>query len=55
MVGFVMMIHVAQQQAGCGSVYDQPHVAGYTHRPEIVVPGLIQPVELQFRMRRIQL
>jgi len=50
-----MVTDVAQQQTGIGPVHDQPDVATHPDRPESAILGLFELVELQARMRRIQL
>ena len=55
MIRVVMVSNVAKQQAGIGSVYDQPQVAIHPNRPEPAILGLIELVELQTRLSRVQL
>ena len=51
----IVVADVAQQQAGVIAVHDQADVAGHANRPEVLVFGLIQLVEAQARMGRVQL
>src|SRR5665213_18869 len=55
LVGAVVVTDIAKQQAGLSPVNDQPDVCIYPDRPEPPIFGLVQLVELQTRMRRIQL
>ena len=54
-VGVVVMIDVAQQQAGVGFVDDDAEVVVDPHRPEVRVPGSIQAMKVQPRLRRVEL
>ena len=54
-LGFVVVVDVAQQQAGLGSVHNQPNVETHANRPEVGVFRLVKLVELQRRMSRVQL
>ena len=50
-IRLVVVIHVAQQQAGRGSVDDQPHVAVHPDRPNFLsgpVPLVARPISLPF-------
>ncbi len=51
----VVVIDVAEQQAGVGPVNDEPDVAAHAHRPEAPVPRLVELVKAQPRTRRIYL
>jgi len=55
LVSVIVMAHVAEQQAGFGLMHDQPDIAVYPNRPESAVLGLVEPMELQTRMSRVQL
>jgi hypothetical protein len=55
LVRLVVMIHVAEQQAGIGLVDDQPNVAADPHRPEVLVLRSVQLVEPHPRIRRVHL
>src|SRR3990167_6480877 len=54
-IRLVVVIHIAQQQTGIGLVDDQTNIAAHPHRPEILVPRLVQLVEAQARIGRIDL
>ena len=54
-VGFVMMIHVAEQQAGITFVDDQPDIAVNSDRPEVLVLGFVELVEAHAWIGRIEL
>jgi hypothetical protein len=54
-VRVVVMPDVAKQQARPRAVYDQPQVPVHPHRPEVLVTGAIQPVELHTGVCRIEL
>ena len=51
----VVMIDVAEQDAGSGPVDDQPDVATDPHGPEVLVLRPVDLVQLQARMRRVHL
>ena len=53
MIGVVVVIHVAQQQAGFGFVHDQSNVEAHANRPEPWIFRLVELVELQSRMGRV--
>jgi len=55
LVSVIMMTDIANQQAGLGPVNNQPDVAADANGPESPVLGLVQLVELQAWMRRVQL
>lgn len=56
LVGVVVVADVAEQQAaGPVAVDDQPDVLRHTNRPEVLVPRLVQLVELHPRCGRVQL
>src|SRR5712691_8451337 len=55
MIGVVVVIHVAQQQAGFGFVHDQSNVEADANRPEPWIFRLVELVELQSRMGRVYL
>src|SRR3989304_3099572 len=44
-VGFVVMIHIAKQQAALCLVDDQADIAADAHRPEVLVPRLLKFVQ----------
>ena len=50
-----MVADVAEQQARLGPVDDQPDVAADPHRPEVLVLRLVELVELQPGLRRVDL
>ena len=50
-----MVVGVAQHQAGLGLVKDDANVAARTHRPEVLVFGLLNPVQAHAGVRRVQL
>src|ERR1044072_1792688 len=54
-VGLVMMIDVTQQKTRSCFMNDQPNITARTHRPEILILGLVEPVKSQSRTRRIEL
>ena len=51
----VVVIDVAEQQAGVGPVHDQPDVRVDPDRPETLVLRLIELVKAQARRRRVHL
>lgn len=51
----VVVSPIAKQQAGIGSMHDQPDVAIHSNRPESAILRLIELVELQTRLSRVQL
>ena len=55
LVGSVVMIDVAEQQAALRAMDDQPDVAADTHGPEVFVFGFVELVELHARIGRIKL
>ena len=55
LVGFVVVIDVAQQEAAPRPVNDQPDIQAHPHRPEVGIFGLVELVELEPRLRRVQL
>ena len=55
MISPVVVVDVAKQQAGIGPVYDQSNVRVHADRPETLVFGPVQLVQLQTRMGGIQL
>ncbi|MGE4182762.1 MAG: hypothetical protein AB7J34_23295 [Limisphaerales bacterium] len=46
-VGFVVVIHVAEQQAALRPVDDEPDVAAHPHRPKVLIPRLVELVEAE--------
>ena len=44
-VGAVVMVDVAEQQGIAGFVHDDADIATHAHRPEVLVAGLVEPVE----------
>src|SRR6185295_688306 len=54
-VGLVMMIHVAKQQATLAFVDNKSEVGADTYRPEILVLRLVEFVKLHARVGRVQL
>jgi len=54
-VGFVMVIHIAEQQAALCLVDDEPDVAARPHRPEVLVLCLVELVEAHSWTRGIYL
>src|SRR5579863_5676 len=55
LIRVVVMTDIAQQQTGIGAVHDQPHIARHPNRPKPPILRLVEPVELQTRMRRVHL
>ena len=54
-VSLVVMIDVAEQQAARRLVHDQADIGADAHRPEILVLGFLDLVELHPRVDRIEL
>ena len=54
-VGLVVMIDVAEQQAASRLVDDQPDVAADPHRPEVLVLRLVELVEAHAGIGRVEL
>ena len=54
-VGLVVVVHVAKQQAVLNPMDDEADVAADPHRPEVLVLCLVEFVEAQTRCGRIQL
>ena len=54
-IGLVVVIDVAEQQARLAPVNDQPDVAAHPHRPEILVLRLVELVEAHAGIGRIEL
>jgi hypothetical protein len=54
-VGVVVMADVTQKKAFVRPMNDQPKIAADPHRPEMLVLGLVQLVELHTRTGRVQL
>src|SRR6266567_7053966 len=54
-VSRVMMIDVAEQQAVACLMNDQPDVAAGAHRPEVLVFGAVDSVEVHARLRWVEL
>ena len=55
LIGGVVMIDVAEEEAGSGPVDDQPDVATDPNGPEVLVLRPVDLVQLQPRMRRVHL
>ena len=55
LVGLVVVIHVAKQEAGRGLVDDQADVGVYPDRPEIRILRSVDPMEPHAGIRRIEL
>ena len=55
LIGPVVVIDVAEQQAAVGPMDDEPDVAAHPHRPEVPVPRPVELVKLKPRTRRIDL
>jgi hypothetical protein len=55
LVSLIVMVHIAEQQAGCCPMHDDEQIAGHPYRPEIPVAGRVQFVELESGISRIQL
>ena len=55
LIGGVVMIDVAEQEAGSGPVDDEPDVATDPRGPEVLVLRPVDLVQLQARMRRVHL
>src|SRR5437867_2257951 len=55
LVGFVMVIDVAEQEAFTALVDNQPDVAADPHGPEVWIFRLVQLVQLQAGSRRVEL
>jgi hypothetical protein len=53
--GLVMVIDVAQSQAGIGLVHDHTHVAADTHGPNVWTSRLVELVQWHAGLRRVQL
>src|SRR5688572_28163503 len=51
----IVMIDVAEEEAGVGLVDDEPDVGAYPDRPETLVLRLVQFVEAEAGRRRIHL
>jgi len=54
-VGLVVVIHIAQKEATLRAMHDESDVGVDTHRPEVPVARLVELVELQPGMSRIEL
>jgi hypothetical protein len=54
-VGGIVVIHIAEQQAGGCFVDDESYVAADAGRPEVGIPGALNAVELQAGVRRVEL
>ncbi|KFB73003.1 MAG: hypothetical protein AW09_001778 [Candidatus Accumulibacter phosphatis] len=54
-IGPVMVVDVAEQEARIALVHDQANVAADTHRPEIPVPRPVQPVQAHAGVGRVEL
>ena len=54
-VGLVVVIDVAEQQAALALVHDHPDVAVDPYRPEVLVLRLVQLVETHSRIGRVEL
>ena len=50
-----MVVHITKQKAGCCLVHDQPDVAAHTHRPEVLIFGLVKFMQAHARIDRIHL
>jgi len=50
-----VVIYVAKQQTALRFVNDEPDVFTYPHRPEVLVPRLVEPVEAHTRTGRVHL
>jgi hypothetical protein len=49
------MVYVTQQETGFRLVNDQPEVAAHSHRPEVLVFGPVEFVQLHSGVDRIHL
>jgi len=54
-IGFVVVGHVAKQQAGFSLMNDQPKIAACAHRPEVRISHLVELVKLHTWIDRIEL
>jgi hypothetical protein len=54
-IGPVVVVDVAEQEARIALVHDQANVAADPHRPEIPVPRLVQPVQAHAGVGRVEL
>ena len=54
-VGRIVMTHIGEEQAARRPVDDQPHIAADADRPEVLVLGLVQFVELHPQRGRVHL
>jgi hypothetical protein len=54
-VSGIVVIDVAEQQAGVGAVDNQAHITRHPHGPKPLVSGLVELVELVARLRRLEL
>jgi len=55
MIGLVVMVYITEEQAVLAPVKDNPDVSAYSDRPEVLVSGFIQFVELMTRICRVHL
>jgi hypothetical protein len=55
MISVIVVVDVAQQQAGVRPVHNQPNVEAHADRPEVGIFRLVNLVKLQRRMSRVQL
>ena len=44
-VSLVVMVHVAKQKAPLRLMDDEPDIGAHPHRPEVLVPRLVELVE----------
>jgi hypothetical protein len=54
-IGPVVVVDVAEQEARIALVHDQANVAADAHGPEIPVPRLVQPVQAHAGIGRVEL
>ena len=54
-IRIVVLADIAEQEIGRCLVRNHWHALSNPHRPEVLVPGPVHPMELQSRSRRIEL
>ena len=54
-IRLVVVVDVAEQEAGSALVNDQPDVAAHPHRPEVLVLGFVDLVEAHAGIGRVEL
>ena len=55
LVGFIVVVDVAQEEVTLGLVHDNADIGAYPHRPEMLVLGFVDAMELETRVGRIYL